>query len=85
MGWSPEVRQNIVGVLLDLAANIDTHRVLLVAAVDDRGTVTIVRREKPHASMFEALGVVDFIRDDLKKVLGPLFQPRATPFREDTP
>ena len=80
--WHPEIKQNIVGTLLDLAAGVDNHRVILIAAVSDDGSATIVRREKPNASMFETLGIVDFIRDDLKRVLGPMFVPMPAPFRE---
>lgn len=62
--WTEDQREAIIGNCMDICANVDGFRQVVLLTVSMDGTMNIVRKRRDDATAMELLGALELIKTD---------------------
>ena len=83
MNWTEKQRNEILNHAMDLAANVDNFRQVVILTVTNDGTMKIVQRKRDDATRMETLGMYRLMARDEENQLQALWRDRERPMSEE--
>ncbi len=83
MEWTHEQRGDIVNQCMDLAANVDRFRQVLILTMSEDGTMNVIQKRRNDATQVEALGMYRLMAHDTEERMMDLWRDDSRPCREE--
>lgn len=79
---TPDQKAELVDNAMDLAANADKFRFVMILTIANDGTASVVRRRSPGTTNFEVLGLLDWLINDTRAGMGEGWTDADRPMKE---
>lgn len=79
MDWTEEQRDTIINNVMDLCANVDRFRQVMVMTMDLNGKLSYVAARRDDATVLEAIAMLQFAADDEKYELSRAWKDERRP------
>jgi hypothetical protein len=83
MKWTDEQRGEIINHAMDLAANVDRFRQVLILTMTQEGTMNVVQKRTDDATPMETLGMYRLMACDSEEQLVACWKDNDRPMSED--
>ena len=83
VSWDSEVKQELIGNIMDVAACIDKYRIVHILAVDNMGKAFSVTARRDDSGPLESIGLLKTMLNIQEKEMLAGYWQSERPFAED--
>jgi len=83
MKWTEPQRNEVINQAMDLAANVDNFRQVLILTMDHEGNMNVVQKRVDDATTLEAIGMYRLMAADVEQKTAECWRDADRPMSED--
>ena len=83
MEWTQDQRDDIVNQAMDLCANIDNFRQVIILTMTNEGMMNVIQKRRDDATTIEALGMYRLMTVDTEQTMLDHWRDNERPCRDE--